>query len=302
MSAEQAAAGQEGAVAATDPAPAQCKNCGATLGGRFCTNCGQPANVHVPTTMELLHELMEGLSHSDSRLWRTLFTLWTKPGRLTQEFVAGRRVAYLPPFRLFLVLSVAFFLLASLAPVGGMPIQFDRPAGPAAPSSETCDIKFEGSSRAIDLNARARHICEEIMRDNGTNLQHIALATMSKAMIIFLPLIAFLNALLYWRPRYRYPEHLLFFAHLHAFYFSAGSLALVGVIVAHYSPALQGAADGLRTVLGWAAVLYTVVAVRRVFARSWKGALGKSAALAVAYLLVFSLTVAGVYLYAILQL
>src|ERR1700727_2238396 len=87
-------------------APARCKNCDAVLLGRFCVNCSQAANVHVPTTMELVHELLEGITHSDSRLWRTLTTLWFKPGKLTEEFVAGRRVAYLPPFRLYLILSI----------------------------------------------------------------------------------------------------------------------------------------------------------------------------------------------------
>ena len=96
-------------------APVHCKNCGAVLLDRFCGNCSQAADVHVPSTVELVHELMEGLTHSDSRLWRTLKYLWIKPGRLTQEFVAGRRVAYLPPFRLYLLLSVIFFLIASLS-------------------------------------------------------------------------------------------------------------------------------------------------------------------------------------------
>src|SRR5277367_4018444 len=71
--------------------PARCKNCEAVLLGRFCANCSQAADVHVPTTTELVHDLLEGITHSDSRLWRTLTTLWLKPGKLTEEFVAGRR-------------------------------------------------------------------------------------------------------------------------------------------------------------------------------------------------------------------
>ena len=50
--------------------------------------------MHVPTTLELTHELLEGLTHSDSRLWRTLKDLWFRPGRLTEEFIA---VAGVPP-------------------------------------------------------------------------------------------------------------------------------------------------------------------------------------------------------------
>ena len=44
----------------------------------------------MPSTRELLHKALEGITHSDSRLWRTLSLLWFKPGKLTQEFVAGR--------------------------------------------------------------------------------------------------------------------------------------------------------------------------------------------------------------------
>src|ERR1700677_2429816 len=92
---------------------AGCLNCGAPLTGRYCANCGQTADVHVPSTRELFHEAIEGITHSDSRLWSSLTLLWFKPGKLTQEFVAGRRAAYLPPFRLYLVLSIIFFLAAS---------------------------------------------------------------------------------------------------------------------------------------------------------------------------------------------
>src|ERR1700733_4079513 len=118
MSSPPAATGSNAAITEHD-APvtvaARCKNCDAVLLGRYCVNCSQAADVHVPTTLQLVHELMEGLTHSDSRLWRTLNYLWFKPGKLTQEFIAGRRVAYLPPFRLYLVLSIILFLIASLS-------------------------------------------------------------------------------------------------------------------------------------------------------------------------------------------
>jgi hypothetical protein len=316
MSSLQPAAGEEGAVPAqASPVqppigqpiapPARCKNCDAVLLGHYCSNCSQPADVHVPTTMELIHELMEGITHSDSRLWRTLRCLVLQPGKLTQEFVAGRRVAYLPPFRLYLVLSVIFFLLASLSHTRGEFISFKDTASTSAPPSDTehCDqIKFEGFLRADDLNQRLIHACKEIVRDNGANLVHVALGTLSKAMFIFLPLIACLNMLLYWHPRYRYAEHLLFFVHLHALYFLAAILLLGAIDAAHAWPNLQGAVDTLQTVLGWLISIYTVIAVRRVFAKSWKGAFTKSVALFVVYVSVFALTVGGVFVYALLQI
>lgn len=285
-----------------DPAAPRCKNCGTALADRFCSNCSQAADVHVPSTLELMHDMMEGLTHSDSRLWRTLKYLWYSPGRLTQEFVAGRRLAYLPPFRLYLVLSVIFFLLASSLHPRGQMVRFDPAADTPSKITSCDDIKFEGLAQHPDWNQRIRHACQEVVRDNGNSLMHVALGTMSKAMFIFLPLVAFLNMLMYWRPRYRYAEHLLFFVHLHAFYFSAAILVLLATDAAQAWPRLQGAADWLGTLLGWWATFYTVTAVRRVFSQSWTRAFFKTFALSIVYLGVFAVTVGGVFVYALLQL
>lgn len=61
----------------------------------------------------LTHDVLHELTNLDSRVWRTLVTLFLVPGKLTNEFTAGRRTMYLPPFRLYLVLSLVFFLLPS---------------------------------------------------------------------------------------------------------------------------------------------------------------------------------------------
>jgi hypothetical protein len=307
---------REVALPETAIQPARCKNCDAVLLGRFCVNCSQAADVHVPSTMELMHELLEGLTHSDSRLWRTLVLLWFKPGRLTQEFVAGRRAAYLPPFRLYLILSIVFFLTASFMHAGTVAVinfdegktavsTLDSPAAAARdkPSITSCDdVNFITFARHPDWNLRIKHACAEIVRDNGENLLHVAVGTMSKAMFIFLPLIAFLHMLLYWRPRYRYAEHLLFFIHLHAFYFSVAILMVAAGSMAHAWPGLSGVGGILETALGWCLPVYTLLAMRRVFQRSWAGTVFKAVVLFFVYSIVFGLTVAGVFVYAMLQL
>jgi len=285
----------------------RCKNCNAVLLGRFCVNCSQAADVHMPSTVELLHEMLEGLTHSDSRLWRTLKLLWFKPGMLTQEFVAGRRVAYLPPFRLYLILSIVFFLIASFVHPTGRLVQFDDPKAPAAASGgsriTSCqDSNFIMFTNDPNWNQRFRHACEEAVRDNGKTLLPVVVHTAPKAMFIFLPLIAFLHMLLYWFPRHRYAEHLLFFIHLHAFYFSVAIVMICAIIAAPSWPKLSGVSDTLETVLGWYAAIYTLFAMRRVFRRSWVGTLFKAVVVFFVYNIVFALTFVGVIVYAALQL
>jgi hypothetical protein len=300
-------------VEAAAPQPARCKNCDAVLLGRFCASCSQAADVHVPTTRELAHDLLEGLTHSDSRLWRTLTTLWFKPGKLSEEFIAGRRVAYLPPFRLYLILSILFFLMASFLHMSGAAYKFDevlkpnsppsavsKPAGPRITSC--ADFNFVDFTNRPAWKPRFEHMCEAFVRDNGESWLHVALGTMSKAMFIFLPLVAFLNMLMYWWPRYRYAEHLLFFVHLHAFYFSLAIVMLALINAGDAWPKIDGVTGILETILGWTIPVYTLMAMRRVFRRSWPGTVFKAVVLFFIYMIVFGLTVGAVVVYSLLQL
>jgi hypothetical protein len=91
-----------------------CANCGTQLNGEYCGHCGQRHEPHVHTIGHFAGEAFESISHADSRLWRTLLYLLIRPGFLTLEFFAGRRVRYLPPFRLYLVISVLFFVVVGL--------------------------------------------------------------------------------------------------------------------------------------------------------------------------------------------
>jgi hypothetical protein len=117
-----------GAVVSPPEPPAAltlvCANCGQPLAGEYCAACGQRHEPHVHTIGHFAGEAFENISHADSRLWRTLLYLLTKPGFLTREFFAGHRVRYLPPFRLYLVISVLFFLVVGL---GGNGSEIEKP-------------------------------------------------------------------------------------------------------------------------------------------------------------------------------
>jgi len=91
-----------------------CLNCGEVLTGQHCSHCGQRASVKVISLWSMLSALVGDVLNWDSRIWRTLRPLAFKPGWLTQQFLLGRRASFTPPFRMYLVLSVAFFLVASV--------------------------------------------------------------------------------------------------------------------------------------------------------------------------------------------
>ena len=107
--------------------PQRCENCGNEVTQRFCGACGQRREPPVHSLWHFSQVATEDLTHADSRLWRTLGALLFKPGRLTAEFLAGRRARYLPPVRLYLVLSVLFFIVAGAVGTRFAVLQFDTP-------------------------------------------------------------------------------------------------------------------------------------------------------------------------------
>jgi len=88
-------------------------------GSARCLNCGT----------ELKGPLMEDLFDLDSRFMRTLKPLLFKPGRLTRDFMSGRRFRYTPPMRLYIFSSIAFFLLAALLSSNAISINGDDESG-----------------------------------------------------------------------------------------------------------------------------------------------------------------------------
>lgn len=96
----------------TSPTPAACGNCGSLLKGPWCHRCGQEAHDPMQRFRGALRDLLEHVLHFDGRLWRTLLPLYFRPGFLTRDYLAGRRVRYVAPLRLMFFLAViAFFVL-----------------------------------------------------------------------------------------------------------------------------------------------------------------------------------------------
>lgn len=102
-----------------------CADCGAEVSGNFCAACGQPTHVH-RTLHHLLEEVLHGVMHFDARIWRTLPLLWLNPGKLTREWVEGKRTRYVSPLAMFLfTVFVMFFALSFMPAYEGAAVKVD---------------------------------------------------------------------------------------------------------------------------------------------------------------------------------
>lgn len=87
-----------------------CANCGTALNGPYCSNCGQKASdTHRPFWW-IAGEFLDAVFSYDSRTFRTIWLLFAEPGEFTRRYNAGQRASLLPPFRLFVIATLAFFL------------------------------------------------------------------------------------------------------------------------------------------------------------------------------------------------
>jgi hypothetical protein len=301
------------AAPASVAAPVPCENCGTLVTERYCGHCGQRLEPPVHSLKHFVQVAAEDLTHADSRLWRTLVALLFKPGQLTRDFLAGHRARYLPPLRLYLVLSVVFFLVAGLGSNRTEVVKVQAngkvsatkiydataPARPGETPEQAMQRECSGWRYDGPWQARIAPLlpdtCRKILVDHGRALEEAFLHNVPRAMFLFLPLLAGIMMLMYWRPRHYYVEHLLLFVHNHAFVFLVGILAAVVLYVFPGIPLVRGA---LFFYLLW----YMYRSMRVVYGQSRALTLGKLALLSLFYFFFATFLVAITSIYSALSL
>ncbi len=91
-----------------------CENCSTALQGGYCHVCGQRAHNPLHSFSHAVEEVFESLWHLDGRIFRTMRDLLV-PGRLAVNYLAGHRVRYIAPLRLFIILTLVTIFAANVA-------------------------------------------------------------------------------------------------------------------------------------------------------------------------------------------
>src|SRR5262249_20055404 len=143
----------------TGPPLTHCENCDAELQGHWCAQCGQPAIEYRRSFRYVVADLLNEFLNWDSKFFNTIALLILKPWRLTNEFLAGKRVRYVNPLRLYLLASVLFFLAVNYGTKG---INFD------ASNLDSKDrAELEADLKNTDLPPEARQKLEELLRESS---------------------------------------------------------------------------------------------------------------------------------------
>ena len=94
----------------TDDIASKCLNCGEIVRHPYCGHCGQLQDDFHRPLGQLIRDGASDLFSLDGRIIRTLPALLFRPGHVTRNFINGQRMRYVPPFRLYLLTSLFFFL------------------------------------------------------------------------------------------------------------------------------------------------------------------------------------------------
>jgi hypothetical protein len=278
--------------------PTHCTNCGAALADRYCGRCGQDSHTSL-SFGHFTHELAEGLFHVDSKFWRTLRTLLIRPGLMTQQYLDGKRSSYSPPLRSYLVISIAYFIVASVFGAPGSRVLAS--SGQELTAADCARIAAH-PGWALQFVPDLEASCVRALSNNGRALTAAMENLLPKVMFVVLPLVALVQFWIYRRQRPLYLENLVFVLHFQSFYYLISAAAL---LLAAGIATFAGARDSIGQAFEFAAYLWTFVylflAERRVYRASTLKIVLALLAIAVSYMIFYSLGIAAAGMYAFLR-
>lgn len=269
-----------------------CLNCGAPLYGRYCAECGQKNEKRIGPLGHLLAEVLDELS-LDARFFRTLKRL-LRPGFLTRAYLDGRRADFVPPLRLFVIVSFAFLILLGL----DNRVEFWQTGSTSRVQVEQDSVAHEEITARLDSLQQVGSWRSQLEAaflkgavqalDDPQQLAQTYVGRLSVLVFALLPVFAALLKLLYRREYYA--AHLIFSLHVHTVALLLGTPLVAGAIVLRL---LAGSSNLSRigpwlglssfTVIYVAVLVYTFFALRRAYGGGWLRTALKFAALVAVY-------------------
>jgi hypothetical protein len=327
---EPDAAASPADAATTTPA---CQNCGAPLLGPHCYRCGQPVNGLVRHFSSIIGDFADSVLNIDARVFRTLWPLFARPGYLSREYFAGRRVRYVSPVRLFVFLSIVTFFVAQLVvSFSDDAIRFDGgddSARVAAQAGETGngtadadagaddrtddfnDLEFNGrpwnrETNPVDIAWVPAFADRWINAQIGKGVHNVAalkkdperfkeafVGALPSTLFVLLPIFALMLKFLYVFKRRLYMEHLIVALHSHAF-------MCLSVLLVFAVSALGDAVAWLGRPMGIIEFglfawmpLYLLLMQKRVYGQGWLLTTLKFGVLGICYMVLLSLGMAA---------
>ncbi len=224
-----------------------CLNCGQVVEHRFCGFCGQENTEPKQRFGDLVYHFFEDLTHYEGKFWKTIRLLLFKPGRLTNVFLEGKRVSFVPPVRLYIFISFLAFFIPFLVSTGSFSEEEKERILKQnyLPPSQSINFSFtldEGFYIDLPFNITSQAECDSLKREYaeddpvntfliqksydlrmfnplevGDKFKKSMAASIPKALFVYMPLFALVTGLFHSRKKWFYFDHGIFTLHFFAF-------------------------------------------------------------------------------------
>jgi len=226
-----------------------CRNCGHVLDGPYCAECGQAErDGHPPSLAHFFHDLIHEFVHVDGTIFRTLKALFFQPGKLTEEYWAGRVVSWVRPIRLFLVVAAIHLLVSTGVGPLNLGIRLERD------SKGELNVGVYNDDGLFARHKGQTQVPEEQRREFFEKFEKTYDLIRYSSVLIF----ALGGWLLYRRQQPYFVSHLIAGLHFYSFWYS---LAVVASLPARWNPGFNG--------LNMLSCVYLFLALRRLFHEYW---------------------------------
>jgi len=290
-----------------------CLNCGNTVQGKFCSNCGQE-NLEIRENFgHLMNHAISDYFHFDHQFFNTIKPLLFKPGYLTNEYMAGKRVKYLHPVKMYIFISIVYFLLAFQQRENPTTVNFNVkvPSGQQTktkPEKENPDSTYEqyqatqlklpaskrdgaiihwGTKKAYAYSKKYGKNSLEVFQEQ---VQH----NIPKSMFVLMPLFALGLMIAFRKNKKFYVEHLIYSFHFHCFLFLFSSVVILIQLI------LPGSWTGLGSALALLEIVVVLVyfykSLRAVYHRSAFRTITKMTGILLSYIVMAAVCLVGVIL------
>lgn len=261
----------------------------------------------------------------DSRIGRSIQPFFLQPGALTNRFNEGKRMSYVHPLRLYLIVSVFFFFMATLWVQKNLEsvsaaerevlrsIETENDSLPGTTtwsrvlplmrnnllsdqevidSLQSMGFSFSSNIDGTDSSVVVKTLVHQVRRVASNDLSIFGgfiMQNLPIMMFIVLPLLALVIKLFYIRRKFRYLHHLVHVLHLHSFAFLLYSAYLLAIVLFDSTKVVPDWINGALLVV---MIVYSFLSLRRVYRQSWYKTLLKLFLLSNIYILL--ITLAGV--------
>ncbi len=290
-----------------------CLNCGSTIQGKFCSNCGQE-NLEIHESFgHMMNHAISDYFHFDHQFFNTIKPLLFKPGYLTNEYMAGKRVKYLHPVKMYIFISIVYFLLAFQQRENPTTVNFNVkvPSGQqtkSKPEKENPDSTYEqyqatqlklpaskrdgaiihwGTKKSYAYSKKYGKNSLEVFQEQ---VQH----NIPKSMFVLMPLFALGLMIAFRKNKKFYVEHLIYSFHFHCFLFLFSSVVILIQLL------LPGSWTGLGSALAILEIVVVLVyfykSLRAVYHRSAFRTITKMTGILLSYIVMAAVCLVGVIL------